>query len=110
MTETTDESAAAGEAKPFYITVITDPEAIREAGRLIGLQEELRTRRAAVREYAAKHECDLDMILKAMRVITQMTVAQQRTGTDKYAQAAAALEAATKDYIEAFNAPDEDDV
>ena len=101
---------AAPQQQPFYSSLVSNLEAALEAGSLIGLQEELRTLRAFVRKYAEEHGDDVESILKAMRLIMQMVVAQHRMGSNRFEEASRALEAATRDYIRMFEAPEADDV
>lgn len=99
-------SDAARQQRPFYGSLVSNLETALEAGSLVGLQEELRT----LRTYAEEHGDDVESILKAMRLIMQMVVAQHRMGSNKLEEASRALEAATRDYIRMFEAPEADDV
>ena len=56
------------------------------------------------------HPDDIEKIIKGMRLIMQMVLAQNRIGADKRAEALAAFEATAADLRRQFAEPEDDDV
>ena len=103
-------SAETAAQPPFYDNMVANAEKVVAAARLVGLDEELKTLREYVNNYAKQHKEEFDKIIKGMRLIMQMVVARHRMGGEKLDETIAALEEATRDFREQFGAPDIDDV
>ena len=98
------------EAHPrYYDGLVDNLDESLAAGKLVGLQTELKSMRSYVRKYARKHPEEFEKILRGMRLIMQMVVAQHRIGSEQLEQSYAALEAATRDIREQLMPPGWDD-
>ena len=103
-------SAETAAPRPFYDNVIASAEKAMAAAQLVGLDEELKSLREYVNEYARQHKEEFDKVIKGMRLIMQMVLARHRIGGQQLEETIAALEEATRDFREQFGAPDIDDV
>jgi hypothetical protein len=100
----------AAPSTPFYDNLVADVEKTMAALELVGLEEELRSLRAYVNDYARDHRDDIEIILKALRLIMQMVLAQHRIGAERLAESYDALEETTRHLQEMFGPPDLEDV
>jgi hypothetical protein len=96
--------------RPYYDNVIDSAEKAMAAAQLVGLDEELRSLRAYINEYMRDHKDEFDKVVKGMRLIMQMVVAQHRIGATALAETYAALEEATRELREAFLPPDIEEI
>jgi hypothetical protein len=95
---------------PLYNGVVTNLEKTLAAGELVGLDEELRSMRSYVSDYARTHGEEFEKVLKGMRLIMQIVLAQHRMSAGMLTDSYAALEAATREFREAFKKPELDDL
>jgi hypothetical protein len=95
---------------PFYDGLVADTEKSLAAGSLIGLDEELKSLRQYVNDFARQHPDRLDLIIKGLRLIMQMVLAQHRMGAEQMAESYEALEQATRHLREQFLTEDTEDV
>jgi hypothetical protein len=95
---------------PFYDGLVADADKSLAAGALVGLDEELKSLRQYVNDYARQHPDRLELIIKGLRLIMQMVLAQHRIGAEQTAESYEALEQATRHLREQFLTEDSDDV
>ncbi len=97
------------EATPFY-SIVSRIDQAMAASRMAGLDEELQAMRVYVAQYVAAHPDEIDKIIKAMRLIMQMVLAQHRIGRTQMQESLEALERVTAEVREMVLPPEEDDL
>ncbi len=103
-------TADAAPQMPYYDHLVANVEKAMAALELVGLEEELKSLREYVNEYAREHRGEFDQILKGMRLIMQMVLAQHRIGADRLAESYEAMDETRRHLQEQFKAPDSEDV
>ena len=98
------------EATPFYRSIVSHIDEAMAASQLAGLDEELKTMRVYVARFAEAHPDDVEKLIKAMRLIMQMVLAQHRIGRTQMQESIEAMERVVAEVREMVLPPEEDDL